>query len=126
MDASIIGILMIDNRIAGPFLKGWIVGFRSEYGQTISSDFVVGIQLRQVRSERDWANTLSFFLQCCQKAVPAQRLNQKLHARFHAGLAFAVAIEESQRRRCQIEQLFDRQKVSVDMSQVRRCAEAAA
>ena len=38
------------------------------------------------------------FLERCAKAVPPKRLNQELQPRFHARLALAVTVEESQRR----------------------------
>jgi len=116
--------LVGDDRVPVP---GFVAGRRGASGapgRLCRHGRQVGLQI--LGREGDRPHPLPLEIEGLAEALPPHPLDQKLHPRLHARLAFAVAIEDPKDPRREVVHLLDREELGVDVRQHRRPAQAAA
>src|SRR5262245_64842491 len=103
MNTTITRPFVLNYRVAYPGTKLVVIGSRIKQPQGVAARRQLQIKcLVKIFPQWDWTNSLTFFLQGCNKLVPTHRLDKKLQPRFHACFALTVAIEKAHNRSRQI------------------------
>src|SRR5262244_444258 len=103
MHATVARPFMLNYRIANPGTKLVIVRPRIQQPQGVAPRWQLQLKcVVKIFLQWDWTNSLPFFLQRSHEPIPTHRLDEKLHPRFHAGLALAIAVEKPYYRGCEI------------------------
>src|SRR5215475_9794420 len=110
MHAAILRMLVLDDGVAHPRLKLAVVGSWIEQPQSVASRGNQSLRGVQELIERNGTNTFTLFCERRYERVPTHRLDQELHPRFHASLAFAVTIEETDDRRREVQDFLSGQE----------------
>ncbi len=117
---------VFNHRVAHPGLKLKITDYWVQYIQISRVGWDELFTRCQIICQRNWTDSYSLFVERGAKCLPAQRLDQEFHPRFHSCFALAVSVEETQRSSREIEQIFHWKKVRVEMRQLRPGAQTTA